>query len=234
MYQMYLGDVLLPVTPSSLSIKISNQNKTVTLINEGEINILKSPGLSKISFSALLPNRRYPFARYQSGFQNAQYFMGALEHLKNGCAPFTFNVIRTDDSGTVLLSAEPMQVSLETYELDENAEKYGVDVMAKIELLQWQKYGTKILEFQKKDTETQVTVTEKRDTSTKPKNSTYTVLQGDNLWDIARKELGDESRNAEIYNLNKDVIEAAAKKYGRASSSNGHWIYPGTVLQLPG
>ena len=37
----------------------------------------------------------------------------------------------------------------------------------------------------------------------------------------------------EIYELNKDTIEAAAKKYGRSSSSNGWWIYPGTVLQLP-
>ena len=37
----------------------------------------------------------------------------------------------------------------------------------------------------------------------------------------------------EIYELNKDTIEAAAKKYGRSSSSKGWWIYPGTVLQLP-
>ena len=32
----------------------------------------------------------------------------------------------------------------------------------------------------------------------------------------------------------KAAIEAAAKKYGRSSSSNGWWIYPGTVLKLPG
>ena len=37
-----------------------------------------------------------------------------------------------------------------------------------------------------------------------------------------------------IYSLNKTAIEAAAKKYGRSSSSNGWWIYPGTVLKLPG
>lgn len=63
MYQFCMDGVLLPVTPSSLTIKVANQNKTVTLINEGEINILKLPGLSKISFSALLPNQRYPFAQ---------------------------------------------------------------------------------------------------------------------------------------------------------------------------
>ena len=58
-------------------------------------------------------------------------------------------------------------------------------------------------------------------------------MSGDNLWDIARVKLGDGSRMNEIYELNRDTIEAAAKKYGRSSSSNGWWIYPGTMLQLP-
>ena len=51
---------------------------------------------------------------------------------------------------------------------------------------------------------------------------------------IARKQLGDGSRWKEIYSLNKKVIEAEARKRGRKSSSNGHWIYPGTKLKLPG
>ena len=56
MYEFYMDGVRLPVTPSALTIKISNQNKTINLINEGQVNVLKTPGLSKISFSALLPN----------------------------------------------------------------------------------------------------------------------------------------------------------------------------------
>lgn len=232
-----MDGVLLPVTPSSFTIKAANQNKTVTLINEGEINILKLPGLSKISFSALLPNQPYSFAQYKDGFQNAHYYMDKLELLKTSCAPFRFMVIRTNDSGTVLMDTFDMQVSLEEYQLDEDAEKYGTDVMTKIELKQYRPYGTKTITFQKTETAstttTTATVTEKRDTSTKPKETTYTVVSGDNLWDIARIKLGDGSRSSEIYQLNKDTIEAAAKKYGRASSSNGWWIYPGTVLRLP-
>lgn len=229
-----MDGVLLPVTPSSLTIKVANQNKTVTLINEGEINILKLPGLSKISFSALLPNQPYPFAQYTGGYQGAQYFLSKLEALKTGCAPFSFEVIRTNDSGTVLMDSQPMTVSLEEDQLDEDAEEYGTDVMAKIELKQYRPYGTKTITFQKTETAaTTATITEKRDTSTKPKETTYTVVSGDNLWDIARIKLGDGSRSGEIYQLNKDTIEAAAKKYGRSSSSNGWWIYPGTVLRLP-
>ena len=60
------------------------------------------------------------------------------------------------------------------------------------------------------------------------------VEKGDTLWDIARVHLGNGSKWTSIYSLNKAAIEAAAKKYGRSSSSNGWWIYPGTVLKLPG
>ena len=215
MYEFYMDGVLLPVTPGALTIKVANQNKTINLINEGQRNIIKTAGLSKISFSALLPNREYPFARYSGGYQPAQYYMSKLESLKNACKPFEFSVIRIDDSGEELMSAQPMTVSLESYELAEDAGSYGVDVMAKIELLQYAPYHTKSIEFKKSESSTttkKATVTQKRDTTTAPKNKTYTVKQGDTLWDIARVQLGNGSKWTSIYSLNKAAIEAAAKK----------------------
>ena len=236
MYEFYMDGVRLPVTPGALTIKVANQNKTINLINEGQRNIIKTAGLSKISFSALLPNREYPFARYSGGYQPAQYYMSKLESLKNACKPFEFSVIRIDDSGEELMSAQPMTVSLESYELAEDAGSYGVDVMAKIELLQYAPYHTKSIEFKKSESSSgakKATVTQKRDTTTAPAGKTYTVKSGDTLWDIARVKLGNGTKWQSIYNLNKAAIEAAAKKYGRSSSSNGWWIYPGTVLKLP-
>ena len=174
MYQFYMDDMLLPITPGAMTLKVANQNKTVTLINEGEINILKLPGLSKISFNALLPNKEYPFAQYEGGFQNAHYYMDKLELLKTKCLPFQFQMIRTDDRGEMLMDSLDIQVSLESYELEESAEEYGVDVMAKIELLQYKSYGTKTIEFKKTGTTIEATVTEKRDTSTAPKTTSYT------------------------------------------------------------
>ena len=61
-YYFYLGNTLLPVTPQKLQLEMKNANKTYTLINEGEINVLKTPGLTEIEFDALLPNVKYPFA----------------------------------------------------------------------------------------------------------------------------------------------------------------------------
>lgn len=61
----------------------------------------------------------------------------------------------------------------------------------------------------------------------------YTVVKGDTLWRIAAEMLGTATQYAEIYELNKEVIEARAKERGKKDSSNGHWIFPGTTLQLP-
>ena len=62
---------------------------------------------------------------------------------------------------------------------------------------------------------------------------TYKVKKGDTLLNIAKKQLGSSSRRKEIYKLNKSRIEQAAKKHGRKSSSNGLYLYKGTVLKLP-
>lgn len=47
-YEFYLDKCLLPVTPSKLQLKIDNANKTLTLMDEGEINILKKAGLTEV------------------------------------------------------------------------------------------------------------------------------------------------------------------------------------------
>ena len=49
-YDFYLKKCLLPIAPPKLSVKINNANETVTLINEGEINILKKAELTDIEF----------------------------------------------------------------------------------------------------------------------------------------------------------------------------------------
>ena len=61
----------------------------------------------------------------------------------------------------------------------------------------------------------------------------YTIKSGDTLWSIAEKLYGSGSKWQIIYNANKDIIESTAKKYGRSSSQNGHWIYPGVILTIP-
>ena len=61
MYKFYFNKDILPVTPGSITTTFKNQNKTITLINEGEVNIPKSPGLTEFSFKFMLPWCNYPF-----------------------------------------------------------------------------------------------------------------------------------------------------------------------------
>ena len=93
-------------------------------------------------------------------------------------------------------------------------------------------YTTKELGTKKKAKKKKKTTRPSTKKSTK-KKKTYRIVRGDTLCGISRKKYKTESKWRNIYNANKKVIEAAAKKHGRRNIDNGHWIYPGTVLTLP-
>lgn len=62
---------------------------------------------------------------------------------------------------------------------------------------------------------------------------TYTVVSGDTLWGISKKFYGTGTKYNLIYDANAALIEATAKQHGKASSSNGHWIWPGETFTIP-
>jgi len=232
MYALYLDGVQFPVVPSDVKLKIKNQNKTITLINDGEVSQLKSPGLTDISFKLLLPQlQRYPFAAYPNGFRRAEYYLGVLERLKTGKEPFQFILSRT--YGRTSLYDTNMTVSLEDYEIQESA-SYGSDVMVEVKLKQAKIPTTKTLDIKVEPEGTKTaTVEEVRPTVGKKAAESHTIKSGETLIYIAKAELQDSGRWKELYQLNKEVIESAAKAHGRSGSRNGSLIYPGTVLQLP-
>ncbi len=61
----------------------------------------------------------------------------------------------------------------------------------------------------------------------------YTVVQGDTLWGIAKHFYGSGMEYTSIYERNREKIEGTAKERGKKDSSQGHWIFPGTVLEIP-
>lgn len=140
-YDFYLSKCLLPITPQKLQTKISNKNRTITLIDEGEINLLKTAGLTNIEFECCIPQVKYPFATYKDGFKGASYFLEYFEELKTSKEPFQFIVARSLPNGKNLFSTN-IKVTLEDYTLTEQA-KTGFDVTVKVSLKQWRGYGTK-------------------------------------------------------------------------------------------
>lgn len=141
-YSFFMGKLLLPIAPAKLQKKITNQNKTITLINEGEINLLKTPGLTEIDFEVMIPQTPYPFASYEDCFQGAAHFLDEFERMKTSREPFLFRVTRSRPDGTSLFN-DSMIVSLEDYSITEDA-KNGLDLTVSISLKQYRDYSKKL------------------------------------------------------------------------------------------
>jgi hypothetical protein len=163
-YDFYLKKCLLPIAPQKLQIKINNANETLTLIDEGQINILKTAELTDIEFECEIPQVKYPFATYKSGFKGASYFLDYFEELKTSKKPFQFIVSRTMPNGKVLFSTN-IKVSMEDYKITENA-KNGFDLTVKISLKQYRDYSTKTVNIKIAASKPKATVTTTRATET--------------------------------------------------------------------
>lgn len=223
MYKFYIDKVELPVTPSKLDMKINNKNKTMTLLNDGEINILKTPGLTEVSFDFMIPQVKYPFSNVD--LKDADYYLEKLEKLKANKKPFRFIVVRLTQGNRSLFDTN-MNVSLEDYTIKEDA-KEGIDLTISIKLKQYRDYGTKIVSLPVNNTVSAaakngvifIPAKEERPPSNgQPSNKTYTVKKGDCLWNICKQYLGDGSKYPEIAKLN--------------NISNPNLIYPGQVIKL--
>lgn len=212
-YACYLGGVELP-TPAKLTVKIKSKNKTLILLNEGEINFLRTPGLSEIVLPLTLP--------MLTGSRSPDYYLGVLERLKTSKAPTQFILVRVSPDGRTLYDTN-MRVSVEDYNIVEDA-KEGLDVSVDVNLKQWRSYGTKTVKVEQPAENTQVqtvSVEKERDASTAPTAKTYTVKAGDTLWALAAKYYGSSAQYTKIYNANTDKI------------SNPNLIYVGQVLTIP-
>ena len=83
MYQFWLGDILLPITPEKVTIACGTKNTLFDCVNGNEVVFPKTGKLKTIKFQAILPNTEYPFSRYVYGFKDADYFKTAIEKLKS-------------------------------------------------------------------------------------------------------------------------------------------------------
>lgn len=238
-YHFFIGDLELPYAPSELKVTIGSNNQTVDLINGNEINILKNPALTEIEFDVELPRgRQYAFANklvstktYTDYFANLMLNKTPVQLVITRPNPFVGG--STGIGGTIKdFESTVLKVSLEGYDMEENAEN-AYDVKVSLKFKEYITYGT----VKKTIVNPTPTTTPSKpvETVTKPapQPKTHTVVKGDNLWKISKKYYGAGSKWRTIYDANKTVIENAAKRHGKKSSSDGWWIYPGTKLVIP-
>lgn len=233
-YEFYFtinGEVLvLPITPSELTIKTGSKNKVVTLINDGDINILKSPTLVEITFEARFPMRKYPYSREPLYFED---YLEKFTKAKESKKPIRFKVARSTPNGKGTWGSDWL-VGLEELETYESADN-GDDVIVKFKLKQYKEYGVKTVQVENQVPNSTSTSDTPRTNENPPASepTTYPIKSGDTLWSIAKYFYGNGALYTKILNANKTGLDNEAKKHGKQSSSDGHWIYPNYVLTIP-
>ena len=190
----------LPIAPGKLQTKINNNNKTINLINDGEVNIIKSQGLTDIEFEAMLPNSRYPFSNYFTGFQPSDYFLNSFEKFKVENIPFQFIVCRLKSNFEFLFDTN-IQVAMEDYEILEDADN-GTDVVVKVKLKQYKDYATKILEVKNNADGSQSYTVKQTRPIKKETPDVHKIIANQTLFEVCKNKLGDGSKWIQIAELN--------------------------------
>lgn len=193
------------------------------ILDLGEVLVPIGRNLRKVRWESKFPGEGHsdlPFLRCKP--DTPRKYQGKFSQWKN--------------SGThlkLVITGTPINMDVYLYDYDVEYEGGAGDYSYDISFVDYYELkvtSTKVV--------TQTTQTKRPTTTTKKTTGrTHTVVSGDTLWNLAVKYYGKGSEYLKIYNANADVIEAAAKKHGKSSSSSGgvkgSWIFAGTVLQIP-
>lgn len=219
MYRAYIKGIELPITPGSFQEKHKNKNTTMTLINEGEVNVTKTEGLTEFSFEALLPNIR---TIYSSSNEYAEYFKNLLRKLKNNGTKFQLILTREKPSGE-LLDDTNEKVTLEDLSFKESHAD-GFLVRANMSFKKWVDYGTKKINLTTQENQViALSETYKRSTENAPienNEGEYIVKDGESLFSIAKYFYGDGSYYHTILKANPQI-------------GNPSDIMPGDKIKIP-
>lgn len=218
--------IQFPILPASFGVSIENSHQTVNVQTKGEITILGKKGLKVIDLTSFFPSQDYPFADHTKDREPYEYIDKILEWQEK---PLRLTITETDIN---------MACVIQTFTYGE-PDGTG-DIEFTISLKEYQ--APKYTEPEKTTSSVQAEQIGKGSASstkreTKETQKTYTVKEGDNLWDLAKKFYGSGSKSSKLYQANKNIIEKTAKKHGCVSSSHkgvaGWWIFPGTKLVIP-
>ena len=210
-------EIRIPWLPDRVSCK-SNGTRMINfeILDEGEVEVPSGTNLTTFLWESYFPGegrKDLPFLR--GSWTNPKKLQTILSEWKANGTPLR-----------IIMTGTPINHDVYLYDYNADYESgygdYKYDVVFK------QRKRIKVISAKSATTSKAPAAS-----SGGSGGKTHTVKIKDTLWALARKYYGDGSKYGTIYNANKAIIEQTAKKYGKSSSNGGHWIYPGTVLQIP-
>ncbi|MGK5512057.1 LysM peptidoglycan-binding domain-containing protein [Brevibacillus formosus] len=207
----------IPINPGEIEVGEGSNSSTYDIVGLGEINIIKSPKLSSYAFSGIFPAQAYPFISANVVLEPSEY-IGMIEKWMATKRPIRF--VFTGDSFDINEA-----VSIDDFTWKEVAGGGG-DIEYTLKLKKYVFYSAQRMNVTTRQVGSAAAQVIQK--GTKPRQNdrqtpkTHKLTPGEDLWTIAKRELGDDSKWREIQRLN-GISDAQLKK-----------LPVGMVLKLPG
>ncbi len=205
-------EINIPVLPAKLNVSSPGKNERTTVLQLGEVLLLRKKGLRVLSWESFLPSSKAPYTVGQ--IKTPVEIVKAIQKARDKETPVRFLITGTDLDVNI-------RMGVESFEYEERAGELG-DLYYTIKLYEWKDVSPKRIVLPEKKEEPAKAKEPERSGTPEKKEKTYTVKSGDCLWNIAKKFYGNGSDYTKIYNANKGTI-----------GKNPNLIYPGQVFVIP-
>lgn len=207
-------EINIPVLPAKLKVTSQGKNDTATVLQLGEILILRKRALRSVSWDSFFPANSAPFVTGR--ITDPLSIVQAIQRARDTLEPVRFLITGTDLDINV-------KMGVESFDYEERSGELG-DFYYSIKLKEWKDYSPRrIVLPPEPEKPAQVQEPERAGKPEVAAAKTYTVKAGDCLWNIAKKFYGKGSEYPKIYNANKETI----------GTKNPNLIFAGQVLTIP-
>lgn len=192
------------------------------ILSRGPVEVPTGTELKEISWKSLFPGvNRIDSGMLRTSYRTPQFYHSVLEDWRAKGTTLTLMVFCYPINMDVILAEYTATASGGFGDWE-----YEIKFREKRELTLWPILPKEMVKtsFPDQSAEPQRAATS---------DVTYTIRYGDSPWRIAAQQLGNGLRWPEIIELNQEILESTAQKYGQHCTVNDPHIYAGTVIALP-
>lgn len=192
-HDVYIGDILLPVTPSKITTKEKGKNKILDLLNGDELNVINKKALTEFDFEFLLPFEDFPSV---GQYVSVDSVLNQLKEYKTGDErTFPFMIIRYVPG---LTSSIIKLATLEDYEVREDT-KNGRDYVVRVTIKEYIPLKTKKMAVKETEEGMEANI---EVVSHKAIIDSAVVQEGETLSIVAKKTTGNTANHEKIRKQN--------------------------------